>query len=429
MLIPASDVSANTAASALWKHTGRFGAPHQIMTDKGSQFMNDTLKRFAHIAGIAHLTSIPYSKEENGIVERQNKEVNRHIRNILFDLDIVDSWTDFIVMIEKLLNSSVKQPLGVSPNTILFANSIDVDVGLLTELNQGSETTQPRSIRDYVDTLMSNQQKIIAAAIASQTKLNEQNLTKRYASYKTKPNPENRPIRRSPLIVNVISTTDTTPAIIPVKVYMWTWDGIETPSHIGRTYIKSPLPDTDTAIQVEEIDMAPFILTTYHVGDYVLRKHAPTKAGNGPPEKYAAWWRGPYIVTRIFHDSHKAIYTIRDLVTDKEYEADVCQLKPFFYDPHYVYPLNIALKGSGEFLVDHIVTHDFTNPKNPVWRVRWAGYDESDDTWEPLTILKDVEQFHTYCLRQRQFRYLPLDLRKRRGDRRHSAVEPQLKPN
>ena len=36
-------------------------------------------------SGIEYHTTIPYSKEENGIVERANKEVNRHIRNILFD--------------------------------------------------------------------------------------------------------------------------------------------------------------------------------------------------------------------------------------------------------------------------------------------------------------------------------------------------------
>jgi hypothetical protein len=165
--------------------------------------------------------------------------------------------------------------------------------------------------------------------------------------------------------------------------------------------------DSDLSAQISEIDMDRFILTEYHVGDYVLRKHAPTKAGSGPPQKYSAWWRGPFIVTHIFHDSNKAIYTIRDLVTNKEYEADVCQLKAFYYDPHYVYPLNVAIKGSGEFVVDHIVTHDFSNPTKPLWQVHWAGYDDCDDTMEPLTILKDVEQFHTYCMQHKQHRFIP----------------------
>ena len=45
-----------------------------IMTDSyGSQFMNATLEGYATLSGVRHLFS--YSKEENGIVKRANKEV------------------------------------------------------------------------------------------------------------------------------------------------------------------------------------------------------------------------------------------------------------------------------------------------------------------------------------------------------------------
>jgi hypothetical protein len=46
------------------------------------------LAHFHEITGIKHHMTIPYSKEEKCIVERANKEVNRHIRNILFDRKI-----------------------------------------------------------------------------------------------------------------------------------------------------------------------------------------------------------------------------------------------------------------------------------------------------------------------------------------------------
>jgi transposase InsO family protein len=92
-LFPTDDVTADSAASAIWQHSCRFRAPNEIMTDKGSQFMNNTLTQYAKLAGLTHLSSIPYSKEENGIVERANKEVNRLIRNILFDKDVIDDWS------------------------------------------------------------------------------------------------------------------------------------------------------------------------------------------------------------------------------------------------------------------------------------------------------------------------------------------------
>ena len=55
--------------------------------------MNDTLIKYANLAGITHLSYFAYSKEENGIVERANKDVNRQIRNILFDHDVIDEWS------------------------------------------------------------------------------------------------------------------------------------------------------------------------------------------------------------------------------------------------------------------------------------------------------------------------------------------------
>ena len=59
--------------------------------------MNDTQFQYADSAGIAHLSSIPYSKE-NGIAERANKKVNRLIQNILFDRDVIDEWSSYLHM-------------------------------------------------------------------------------------------------------------------------------------------------------------------------------------------------------------------------------------------------------------------------------------------------------------------------------------------
>ena len=53
------------------------------MTDYGSQFMNKTLEGYAALSGVRHHASIPYSKEENNIVERANKEVNRHTEYLI----------------------------------------------------------------------------------------------------------------------------------------------------------------------------------------------------------------------------------------------------------------------------------------------------------------------------------------------------------
>ena len=69
-LSPKQEVTAFAGADALWHHTCRFTAPLKIVTDFGSQFMNKLLTHINAETGIKHHTSIPYSKEENRIVER-----------------------------------------------------------------------------------------------------------------------------------------------------------------------------------------------------------------------------------------------------------------------------------------------------------------------------------------------------------------------
>jgi hypothetical protein len=40
--------------------------------------MNDTQIKYANLAGITNLSSISYSKEENGIVEWANKSIKQY---------------------------------------------------------------------------------------------------------------------------------------------------------------------------------------------------------------------------------------------------------------------------------------------------------------------------------------------------------------
>jgi AraC-like DNA-binding protein len=147
------------------------------MTDKGSQFMNDTLIQYANSAGITHLSSIPYSKNE--IIERTNKEVNRLIRNIIFDHDVIDEWSSYLHMMEKLFNSSIKQPTGTTPNTLVFGGLIDANQGFLMTEPEITKTKNTRSIRDHVDKLMHQQRTLIAVALKVQQTQNSKNIEKR----------------------------------------------------------------------------------------------------------------------------------------------------------------------------------------------------------------------------------------------------------
>jgi transposase InsO family protein len=74
------DASALSAAQCLLKHFGRFGAPLQLRSDNGPHFIAEVIKEFLALVGTQHCLTFAYSKEDNALVERMNKEVNRHLR-------------------------------------------------------------------------------------------------------------------------------------------------------------------------------------------------------------------------------------------------------------------------------------------------------------------------------------------------------------
>ena len=55
----------------------------------------------------AHQTIIPYSHEENAIVERANKTVLGHLRKLLYDKNVFDEWSLYVPLVQRIINASV----------------------------------------------------------------------------------------------------------------------------------------------------------------------------------------------------------------------------------------------------------------------------------------------------------------------------------
>jgi hypothetical protein len=376
-LFPAVDVSAQSAASALVSHILRFGVPSELVTDNGSQFVNQVFQHIATHVGFSHFTSIPYSKEENGLVERANKEINRHIRNIMFDNIIQTSWSEHLDLTANLLNSTVKEPLGTSPHQLVFGRDFDI---LPQDLLISS--VPHNTIRGYLDDLISRQQRILTAAQRSQMSLDEQHKNRRRSR---------RLSKTSSLLCS--STTSTSFAV------RWTL--------IDDVWTRSPASTwSPTSRIISEDDIS---ITQFKVGDYVLRKHPPSFTRAGNPHKYGSYWRGPFLVTHrnLNPLSGRYIYTLLNLVSKTEHDADISQLKPFYYDPSFVNPLNIAVKDSEEFIVGDIIDHQLSDDGSSLWRVHWEGYGSDEDTWEPWHNIKDVDKFHLYCFDKKLYQFLP----------------------
>jgi transposase InsO family protein len=122
--------TAQEAARCLLQHIGRFGAPTQIVSDRGSHFVADVIKELLAIIGVEHCLNIAYSKEESALVERQNKEVNRHLRALFFDRAIIEEYALCIPLVQRILNASTTARTGVAPCQLLFGNAVNLDRGI-----------------------------------------------------------------------------------------------------------------------------------------------------------------------------------------------------------------------------------------------------------------------------------------------------------
>ena len=74
---------ASEAAGCIFQHFGRFGTPDVIHTDQGPAFRNELFSELSRLSQVEHSFDTAYLKEENGLVERANQEVMRHLRAIV----------------------------------------------------------------------------------------------------------------------------------------------------------------------------------------------------------------------------------------------------------------------------------------------------------------------------------------------------------
>ena len=130
--------------------------------------------------------------------------------------------------------------------------------------------------------------------------------------------------------------------------------------------------------------------TEYEPNSYVLVYYRT----GAPPTRLHIFGRGPIqVVSR--KDSR---YLLKDLISHKEKEYHVSDMKPFIFDPSTTNPTDIARRDHLEFFVDKVFRHrgDLKSKRDLEFHVKWLDYDESRDSWEPYSALRDTSQLHEY---------------------------------
>jgi hypothetical protein len=154
-LTPEKSTRAEGAADALLHFAGSYATPSRFYTDSGASFKNNIVQGLINVLGADNSFTAAYSKEQNAIVERQNKEVLRHLRNIIFNKRILHKWSRYLPIVQRIMNTTVNSSTGVAPADVVFPNGRKLDHSLVSD-------DSPIYMSDYIREMQSAQTEIIA---------------------------------------------------------------------------------------------------------------------------------------------------------------------------------------------------------------------------------------------------------------------------
>ena len=128
----------------------------------GPHFIADVIHEFLSFVGTRHCLTLAYSKEENAIVERINKEINRHIRSPTCCNTTLEDYKLALHFVMRIINSNQSDRLKISPAQLLFGNCVNLDRGMFRPIDEVSPLKKSMSI--YMSNLLKTQDCLEKAA-------------------------------------------------------------------------------------------------------------------------------------------------------------------------------------------------------------------------------------------------------------------------
>ena len=126
LLVPTKTTDAMSYVHGLMEWIGLFGVPKTIRSDGGTQFTANVCKELASLMGIKHLVIIPYHPQANGDNERWNAEITQNLRAVVLDRRIKNAWSDYLPIVQRILNSSYSRSIMTYPARVIFGDNLPI---------------------------------------------------------------------------------------------------------------------------------------------------------------------------------------------------------------------------------------------------------------------------------------------------------------
>ena len=170
------DATAKSAAKFLLELFGRCGAPKELRSDQGTQFLASVVQEFLTFLNVSQRCTLPYRPQANGTVERANGEVMRHLRAIAFDKRVVQEWSTYLPLVQRIINVTPHSAIGCAPARMRYGDQVNLDRELVSSKDGGR--VERYSVEDYIQKMNEAQKRIIEASKAHQNDIVRKYLSK-----------------------------------------------------------------------------------------------------------------------------------------------------------------------------------------------------------------------------------------------------------
>ena len=163
-LKPVEHRDAETVAKFLLEIASRYGHCARLRSDREAAFIGQIITRLNENRGTETTPCIAYHPEANSICERQNGIVMFHLTALVMGCNLGSktkvAWSDLIPMVFSIVNNTPKNPLGISPLSLVYGVFANYDRPLLDSTSANREGAISNPI-DYVDSLFEWQNRLL----------------------------------------------------------------------------------------------------------------------------------------------------------------------------------------------------------------------------------------------------------------------------
>jgi hypothetical protein len=155
---------AETVAQFLLELGARYGHMARLRSDREGAFCSLLIRKLNESRGTETAPCIPYHPQANSVCERQNGLIMNHLNALILGCKLgAESkvgWSDLRPFVFCIVNNTPKNPLGISPLSMLYGVFANYDYPLLPTIraNTPGDTSNPV---DYVESLMAWQNQLL----------------------------------------------------------------------------------------------------------------------------------------------------------------------------------------------------------------------------------------------------------------------------